>query len=394
MTLLISPCWETVGALGALLEQNGPAPLCGDGVRTGSEECDDDNGFDDDCCSADCLFRPANPRCHVAVDLDPSSQFAGPFANLVAGWEFTALSRLTVVGLGVYDRDMDGFIDVHEIGLWRASGELEASALMPTLTIGRLAGTFRYVAIDPVVLVAGQRYVVAALYHQNVIEWVAENGDIAFDPRIAFETGREQYQVAGLQLPSETDENPRFGPSLLLVGQCGDGVVDGGEECDDGNATDGDGCSIACVSDTPTPTASASPTLTLPPSATPTDTAEPTPTVTHTATSASPSVAPTTPSVSTSPTQTATPNPSSSPTATERSTPTATQTLGPAPLCAGDCNGDGFVRIDELVLAVNIALERATLDACARGDLDGNGRISVDELVTSVNHTLRGCPPT
>ncbi|MCA9222553.1 MAG: DUF4215 domain-containing protein [Planctomycetales bacterium] len=39
-----------------------------------------------------------------------------------------------------------------------------------------------------------------------------------------------------------------FGP------RCGDGKVDAGstEECDDGNATNGDGCSAACLNEGPT----------------------------------------------------------------------------------------------------------------------------------------------
>ena len=38
--------------------------------------------------------------------------------------------------------------------------------------------------------------------------------------------------------------------SMCLIegaGVCGDGVVDPGEECDDGNTTDGDGCDSACL---------------------------------------------------------------------------------------------------------------------------------------------------
>lgn len=34
------------------------------------------------------------------------------------------------------------------------------------------------------------------------------------------------------------------------AGQCGDSLVSPGEDCDDGNAVDGDGCS-ACISDDP-----------------------------------------------------------------------------------------------------------------------------------------------
>jgi len=60
--------------------------------------------------------------------------------------------------------------------------------------------------------------------------------------------------------------------------------------------------------------------------------------------------------------------------------------------CAGDCNGDGFVRINELVLQVNIALGRAELAGCLAGDTNGNGTIAINELVGSVGNALRGCP--
>jgi hypothetical protein len=78
-------------------------------------------------------------------------------------------------------------------------------------------------------------------------------------------------------------------------------------------------------------------------------------------------------------------------TASPVSSPTVTATIAPNLSCTGDCTGDGFVRVNELVLAVNIALERTALDQCPPGDKDSNGRISIDELVTSVNHALKGC---
>jgi len=373
LTIWISPYWTAHGqesgsdeGLFPTLGVAGVPNLCGNGERDGSEQCDDGNSFDDDCCSATCTFAPANPRCNRAVDVDPSAEAAGPFADYMAGWEFTARSALTVVGLGVYDREADGLVDVHEVGLWRATGELGTSALVPTLTTAPLAGRFRYVPVAPFALEPGQRYVVAALYHQHVIEWWAEDGDVRFDPRITFETGREQFQVAGLQLPSEKTDTPRFGPSMLLVGECGDGALDGGEECDDGNSVDKDGCSAACVLDAPTPTASPTvtptPTLTVPP----TDTSTPTSTATIVST----------------------PTPTLVPTMT--STPSGT--VGPTARCVGDCTGDGFVRTYELVLAVDIALERAPIGACGAGDVNSDGQISVDELVSSVDHALRGCP--
>lgn len=331
-------------AIFSLVLATGPAAaVCGDGLLESGEQCDDGNRFDDDCCSAACVLLPANARCHGAVAFDPSAEFAGPFAPFVAGWDFTPTSPLTAVGLGLYDRETDGFVDLHPVGLWRASGELLASTQLPVVATAPLAGLFRYQGIPATPLEPGQRYIVAALYSQNVIEWWAEGGEVVtFDPRITFNGGREQYQVTGLQIPSLTEEQPRFGPSLLLVGQCGDAVVDGGEDCDDGNDDDSDGCSNACVQDTPT----ASPSIT--------------------------------------PSETATPPP------TETATHTVTAT-SIAPLCAGDCSGDGAVRIEELILAVNIALDRDAIEECRAADRNGDGRITVDELVASVGRALAGC---
>jgi hypothetical protein len=56
----------------------------------------------------------------------------------------------------------------------------------------------------------------------------------------------------------------------------------------------------------------------------------------------------------------------------------------------GDCNGDGRVRINELVLAVNIALGLEPMSACQAIDADRDGRPAVDELVRAVRNGLGG----
>jgi len=83
-----------------------------------------------------------------------------------------------------------------------------------------------------------------------------------------------------------------------------------------------------------------------------------------------------------------TPMPTASPTLTAVPTPTVL----PGP-CYGDCNGNGDVAINEVVLAVNIALGEATVDACSLVDDNGNDQVSVNELINAVNRMLYGCPP-
>lgn len=59
--------------------------------------------------------------------------------------------------------------------------------------------------------------------------------------------------------------------------------------------------------------------------------------------------------------------------------------------CAGDCDGDGQVAINEAVLGVNIALGNAPVGGCATFDGNGDGMVTVNELIAAVANILGGC---
>ncbi len=59
--------------------------------------------------------------------------------------------------------------------------------------------------------------------------------------------------------------------------------------------------------------------------------------------------------------------------------------------CVGDCDGNGSVAINELILAVNIALGNAAVEACTAADANGNGSVAINELIQAVNNALTGC---
>ena len=61
------------------------------------------------------------------------------------------------------------------------------------------------------------------------------------------------------------------------------------------------------------------------------------------------------------------------------------------PTCAGDCNGDGSVAINELILGVNIALNMQPVSACLPFDTNHDGTVLINELVAAVGHALTGC---
>jgi alpha-tubulin suppressor-like RCC1 family protein len=66
--------------------------------------------------------------------------------------------------------------------------------------------------------------------------------------------------------------------------------------------------------------------------------------------------------------------------------------LPPPPIpCVGDCNGDGQVTVDELIIGINIALGNALLSACPQFDQNNDGAITVNEIIVAVNNALNGC---
>jgi len=71
-------------------------------------------------------------------------------------------------------------------------------------------------------------------------------------------------------------------------------------------------------------------------------------------------------------------------------TPTATPASEPA-ACAGDCDADGAVTVDEILVCVRIALEAAGA-ACGACDATADGVVTVDDILAAVAAALAGCP--
>ena len=59
--------------------------------------------------------------------------------------------------------------------------------------------------------------------------------------------------------------------------------------------------------------------------------------------------------------------------------------------CACDCDANGLVEVQELVLAVRIALDPTELTRCSAADPGGNGLIGINELIACVRAILEGC---
>lgn len=127
-------------------------------------------------------------------------------------------------------------------------------------------------------------------------------------------------------------------------------------------------------------------TFTRPPQATntpqPTNTLRPTNTVQPTSTPP--------PTNTLRPASTPQPTNTLRPTNTPRPTRTPRPTAAPS-TCAVDCNADGRVTVNELVVGINIVLGQAAISTCAVFDANDNGVIAINEVVAAVNNALTGC---
>jgi len=147
----------------------------------------------------------------------PNTNNSGPW---VLGFEFTVgAAGGTVSGLGAFDNLGDGFLNDHIVCLWTSAGALLASTNVTSSDpLDLITGTsdgFRYAAITPITLTAGN-YVVAAS------DWL---GDVyAFDapgfsilPGFSYVTDRYE-STSGLVFPTQgtTATNGYFGANLQI----------------------------------------------------------------------------------------------------------------------------------------------------------------------------------
>ena len=79
------------------------------------------------------------------------------------GLRFMANEAISVESLGFIDDSSDGLTTAHDVGLWTDAGDLLASTTVPAGIGAPLDAGFRYAAIAPVGLTAGQVYRVGAM---------------------------------------------------------------------------------------------------------------------------------------------------------------------------------------------------------------------------------------
>lgn len=122
-------------------------------------------------------------------------------SSLSLGFEFSTNTAITVASLGYFDADGDGFASAHTVGIFDGAGHLVVSTTLAAGAGDPLDGQFRFKAITPITLVAGQTYTLAATTGGAADAWAYGDpgttlADFIVDPRISIgqEAARFEYQ--------------------------------------------------------------------------------------------------------------------------------------------------------------------------------------------------------
>ncbi len=109
--------------------------------------------------------------CSLHANANPSTALvdSGYIGGLVpigdratVGWEFTPSCDIWVTELGFSDISPDGLSYSHTVGIWDENQQLLVSQVIPDGTTATLLDEYRYMAIAPLQLAAGQTFIIGA----------------------------------------------------------------------------------------------------------------------------------------------------------------------------------------------------------------------------------------
>jgi cysteine-rich repeat protein len=201
-------------------------PGCGDGVVQPGEQCDDGNTTDGDGCSSTCAFEgnliPETEPNDQTSQANPLGAADGFLASLSSALDKDAFSfDVATAGQSVVVTVDDG------VGHCPASFDARVRLFSPVgATIADFEGTTANSNGGPCVLISP--------------------GNTSGAGNLAAGTYLVYVEAAG-QMPV-----PQYVVRIKVQAPgCGDGLIQAGEQCDDGNNVPGDGCNATCQSESP-----------------------------------------------------------------------------------------------------------------------------------------------
>jgi cysteine-rich repeat protein len=220
-------------------------PVCGDGFVDAPETCDDGNTVSGDGCSATCqneLVSETEPNGTSATASGPYSAHALIQGSISPGTDldFFAIQVTAVSDLKVqtWDGNGPGSCSGQDtvITLYGPDGVTE-------LTNNDDGGIAPCSLLDPKTDAAA-RHLAPGTYFVKVEDFGNDSVIPSYKLEITFVAVCGNGKVEGSE---ECDGTANCDATCQRVPTCGDGYVDGAETCDDGNTVSGDGCSATCA---------------------------------------------------------------------------------------------------------------------------------------------------
>jgi hypothetical protein len=138
----------------------------------------------------------------IAVTTTPDPIRVSGVGDFVLGYSFIVNSPIAAVSLGVYDHGADGLNGPHDVGLWNSAGVLLASTTVGAGSGAALDESYRFSAIAPLDLLAGQTYYVGATKVASDSDpWLFDPLKVAAAPEITYESPRFQFYTGKLVFP-------------------------------------------------------------------------------------------------------------------------------------------------------------------------------------------------
>jgi cysteine-rich repeat protein len=214
---------------------------CGDGLLSDFEACDDGNLLEGDGCSAACEIECSDGRIEPGESCDDGNLFSGDGCDAQCQLESGFVSEQepnNTADTATPISDIDDLVlggagvDFLEVTLTETT-DLKIESFL------NIAQGFCQPNVSLILLSSDGQSVLAFNNFQG--------GCVLIDP---VEDPGAQRLPAGtyfIRVSSLSSENVFYQLKLTAIASCGDGVLEGVEECDDANQQAGDGCSKLCT---------------------------------------------------------------------------------------------------------------------------------------------------
>ena len=153
------------------------------------------------------------------VNVTSAGAASGYSGGITRGWELHLDHAQVLVDLGFFDFGQDGLVEEHMVGLWDSMGNLVTSVTIGAGTSSVLDGFFRYEAIAPILLSAGD-YTLGAHYQTGSAagDEAGVNNDHTFASGVTY-LGSRTAGSPGFQEPTNGSgfANGIFGPNARFA---------------------------------------------------------------------------------------------------------------------------------------------------------------------------------